>query len=172
MSPEDRKANQLRRLAAQLADDINTSLELAEEAQNFADKIDEMQVDDKNPYIYAVAVSLQHFYTSLETAFKRVVKEMEGDLPTGESWHRDLLEVVSLKIEGVRPPLISAEIREQLDKLRRFRHVVRHGYEYDLDWMQMAPLVEELPEITEQLAKDFAEFRSLLMEMAKDLEEG
>ena len=76
MSPEDRKANDLRRLAAQLENDLSTSLELAKEATNFADKVEEFQVNKENPYIYAVAVTLQHFYTSLETAFKRVVKEM------------------------------------------------------------------------------------------------
>lgn len=170
MSPEDRKATDLRRLAAQIENDLSTSLELAKEAANFADKVEEFQVNKENPYIYAVAVTLQHFYTSLETAFKRVVKEMEGDLPSGESWYQDLLEIVCLEIEGVRPALISSQVKKDIDKLRRFRHVVRHGYEYELDWSQMTPLVESLERITDQIEKDFTEFSSFLLKAAEDLD--
>ncbi len=170
MSPEEKKANEYKKLAAHLKNDLNTSLELAEQAQEFSDKVNEFEVDLKNPYIYAVAISLQHFYTSLETAFKRVVKEMEGNLPEGESWHKDLLEEVCLKIEGVRPALISDDIKKYLDRLRRFRHVVRHGYEYDLDWSQISPLVQTLDKIKKQLKQDFSDFNSFLLEMAEELD--
>ena len=170
MSPEEIKANDIKRLAAHLKSDLATSLELANQAYEFASKVEDFSVDEKNPYIYAVAVTLQHFYTSLETAFKRVVKEMEGNLPQGESWHRDLLEEVCLEIKGVRPELISIEIKKELDRIRRFRHVVRHGYEYDLDWIQISPLIKILEEIIPELKKNFKEFNSFLFELADKIE--
>lgn len=74
-----------------------------------------------------------------------------------------------LDIEGVRPPLLSSSIKDDLDKLRRFRHVVRHGYEYELDWSQMLPLIESLNKITKQIKEDFAEFKSFLLEIIDDL---
>lgn len=169
MTPQKKRGNKIRRLVVQLENDIKTSLNLAKEADEFAEKANQFQAESKNPYIYAVAMTLQHFYTSLETAFKRVTKELEGDIPSGESWHRDLLELMFLEIEGVRPPLLSSAIKDDLDKLRRFRHVVRHGYEYELDWSQMLPLIESLNKITKQIKEDFAEFKSFLLEIIDDL---
>jgi hypothetical protein len=47
---------------------------------------------------------------------------------------------------------------------------VRHGYEYELDWARMLPLVEFLPDICEQLQQDFARFEEFLIEIAQYLE--
>ncbi len=40
---------------------------------------------------------------------------------------------MSRDIEGVRPRLLSDTSAEALDELRRFRHLFRHLYGYDLD---------------------------------------
>lgn len=47
---------------------------------------------------------------------------------------------------------------------------MRHGYEYELDWARMLPLVEFLPDICEQLQQDFARFEEFLIEIAQYLE--
>ena len=171
MSPEEREANSLRKLASQLKKDIKISIELSEQVQEFAEEVPVYDVYSKNPYIYAVAMNLQHFYTSLESSFKRVVKEMEGSPPNGESWHRELLEQVTLEIEEVRPALISENIKKKLDELRRFRHVVIHGYEYELDWSQIKPLVKSLDDIIPQLKKDYQEFKNFLINTAGSIDE-
>lgn len=170
MNAQKKEANSFRLLASQLKMDINTSLKLAEQVKEFAGNLPANEVSSKNPNIYAVALSLQHFYTSLETAFKRVVKELDGGVPTGDDWHKQLLDQVILDIEDVRPALISAEIKDKLDRLRRFRHIVRHGYEYELDWLQIKPIVETLDEIVPQLKKDFQEFIEFLVETARGIE--
>jgi len=37
---------------------------------------------------------LHSFYTGVENIFKRVAVEIDGAPPTGESWHRGLLDAI------------------------------------------------------------------------------
>ena len=170
MNPEERNANKLRKVASLLKNDLNTTVELGTQVKEFAREVPNYNINDKNPYIYAVAVNLQHFYTSLETIFKRVAKELEGDLPSGESWYQELLEQMFIEIEDIRPPLFSNNIKKELDELRRFRHVVRHGYEYDLDWDKINPLVKTLEKIIPRIKEDIHEFNSFLLNTARQIE--
>lgn len=124
-----------------------------------------------NPNLYAVALSLQHFYTSLETILKRIIKELEGDIPDGESWHNELLDMSVVEVEKIRPEIISKKILVKFDRLRRFRHVVRHGYEYELDWEQMQPLVSSLDDIISVLKDDIKDFIDYLLSVAEEMEE-
>lgn len=169
MIAKKRKANLMKKLASQLEQDLKTTLSLSNTVNEFAEDIGE-QPDEKNPNIYAVALSLQHYYTSLETAFKRVAKELDGEVPGGEQWHLELLEQMAVKIKNLRPALLSNKEKKNLDKLRRFRHVVRHGYEYELDWYQIEPLVQVMNEINPLLEKSFAEFETFLLDLADEIE--
>ena len=169
MIAKRRKANKVKKLASQLEQDFKTTLSLSENVNEFYDSVLPKDVG-KDANIYAVALSLQHYYTSLETAFKRIAKELEGDLPDGGQWHLELLEQMAIEIKGVRPALIDNDIKKKLDKLRRFRHVVRHGYEYELDWQQIKPLVDEMNNINNSLEKDFADFEEFLLELAEEVE--
>ncbi|HLV09980.1 MAG TPA: hypothetical protein VKY40_07220 [Halanaerobiales bacterium] len=117
-----------------------------------------------------MALSLQHFYTAVETSFKRVAKEIDGHLPEGEQWHFELLEQMSVQIKDIRPAFLCREDKKKLDKLRRFRHVVRHGYEYELDWVQIKPLVELVDTVIPLIKKQFAKFIAFLMELAAKME--
>lgn len=170
MIAKKRKANKIKRLASQLEKDFKTTLSLAETVNEFKEKVNEKN-SGKDANIYAVALSLQHYYTSLETSFKRIAKELDGDLPTGEKWHLDLLEQMSLNIKDVRPAFLTDQERKRLDKLRRFRHVVRHGYEYELDWDQIKPLVKEMNSVNSSLKNSFNDFEEFLYELAEKIDE-
>ena len=163
------KANKLKKLASQLKQDFKINLSLSETAIKFSNNVDPADTE-KNPNIYAVALSLQHYYTSLETSFKRIAKELDGDLPNDEQWHLELLEQMVIGIKGVRPALIDNEEKKKLDKLRRFKYDVRHGYEYELDWQQIKLLVEEMKKINNLLEKDFAEFEEFLLNLAEEID--
>ncbi len=169
MISKRKKANKVKKLASQLEQDFKTTLSLSENVNEFYDSVLPKDVG-KDANIYAVALSLQHYYTSLETAFKRIAKELEGDLPDGGQRHLELLEQMAIEIKSVRPALIDNDIKKKLDKLRRFRHVVRHGYEYELDWQQIKPLVNEMNNINKSLEKKFADFEKFLLELAEEIE--
>ncbi len=164
------KANSLRSLASRLKTDFKSSVYLSEQVEEFANNITEEEIDSKNPNLYAVALSLQHFYTALENIFKRIIKEFDGVVPSGESWHKELLELAVIEVEKIRPAIISDDILDKLDRIRRFRHVVRHGYEYELDWYQMKPLVESLSIIIPILKQDINDFIGCLIDIADEIE--
>lgn len=66
------------------------------------------------------------------------------------------LELVELP--GVRPPVLSGALVDQLDRYRGFRHVVRDVYTYRLDARQIAPLVEDLETVEVQLRSELSAF--------------
>jgi hypothetical protein len=169
MIAKKRKANLMKKLASQLAQDLKVAFSLSDTILEFTEDVNQ-QSGELDPNVYAVALSLQHYYTSLETPFKRVAKELDGDLPSGEQWHLELLEQLAIEIKGLRPALLNNQEKKKLDKIRRFIHVVRHGYEYELDWYQIKPLVELVNEINPSLENSFKKFEDFLISLAEEIE--
>ena len=79
----------------------------------------------------AVAYLLHNLYTAFEGYFHRVAKHFENSIDDS-SWHRELLERMKIDVPGIRPAIIDAELEEQLDELRRFRHLFRNLYKSQL----------------------------------------
>ena len=55
---------------------------------------------------------------------KRVARTLEGGIPEGPTWHRQLLEGAGLEIERIRPPVLSADVLVVAHEPRRFRHLL------------------------------------------------
>lgn len=72
------------------------------------------------------------------------------------------------EIKLVRPPVISRETRNYLDEYRGFRHVVRNVYSFHLSSTKMAPLVNKLTKIFNQLKKEMEEFLYFLETSGKE----
>jgi hypothetical protein len=83
---------------------------------------------------------------------------LDHSLPTGDAWHVELLRQVAAELPGVRPPVISREMLDPLDRYRGFRHVVRNVYSYRLDARQIAPLVEDLEKVEARLRLELKAF--------------
>jgi hypothetical protein len=99
----------------------------------------------------ALAAMLHSFYNGFENIFKRVGAELDGGLPNGEFWHRQLLD--SMTAPGrARSAVISERLIERLDDYLEFRHFFRHAYIFNLNWDRMKTLVlgcEEMLELVE-----------------------
>jgi hypothetical protein len=67
---------------------------------------------------------------------------------------------------GVRPAVISEETAEHLDAFRRFRHLVRNVYTFNLIPARMAPLLDVLPELWHQLRQELLAFSEFLAAVA------
>jgi hypothetical protein len=76
----------------------------------------------------------------------------------GEQWHVELLRQMAAELPGVRPPVISGGMLDQLDRYRGFCHVVRNVYTYRLDARQIAPLVEDLENVEAHLRSELNAF--------------
>ncbi len=88
----------------------------------------------------ALAFLLHSFYSGLENIFKRIAIEIDGSLPVGDAWHRQLLDQMA-KATDRRSAVISEALNETLNEYLAFRHVVRQSYSFTLQWEKMAALV-------------------------------
>ena len=79
-------------------------------------------------------------------SFLRLISELENDLDSA-SWHKNLVNRMSLEIEDVRPRLFDRNLAEKINELRAFRHIFRFIYQSDLDIEKLKALNIKLPEI-------------------------
>jgi hypothetical protein len=84
-------------------------------------------------YLDGVALNLHGFYSGLEHIFEKIASTIEGTVPSAANWHQELLNQMSIEIPGVRPAVISSELKDLLEDYRGFRHVVRNVYTYHLN---------------------------------------
>jgi hypothetical protein len=72
--------------------------------------------------------SMQAGHTSLENGLKRILVIVNEDLPSGESWHADLINRASKKTQK-RPAILSKVTSNFADETRRFRNVAVRSYD-------------------------------------------
>ena len=85
-------------------------------------------------------------------------------MPEGANWHQELLNQMSIEVPGVRPAVISTELKEKLEEYRGFRHVVRNVYTYHLDSAKVKPLVKNIGRVRKKLEKELSAFAKFIRE--------
>ena len=116
-------------------------------------------------HVDATALNLHGFYAGLERLLEIIVDGVDQAKPAGARWHDDLLRQMAAEVPGVRPPVLSQETRERLDRYRGFRHVVRNVYTYNLDPEQIGMLVKQLAPTMARVSQDLAAFADFLEQM-------
>ncbi|MCB0000137.1 MAG: hypothetical protein KDE56_30445 [Anaerolineales bacterium] len=101
-------------------------------------------------YLESVALNLHSFYSGLERLFELTAKHLDRSLPTGEAWHRDLLQQMATDKLQHRPAILSQDSADTLDEFRRFRHLIRNVYTFNLVPAKMERLVLVLPAMWSQ----------------------
>lgn len=101
---------------------------------------------------------LHDYYCGLEKIFIHIAKSFGEGLPTGNQWHKELLEQMTLNIPGVRTVLLSKKNLTKLDELRGFRHVFRNGYGFRIDPVKEQLLLSNLSGISASVKKDLKAF--------------
>ncbi len=125
-----------------------------------------MSADDL--YVDGVALNLHSMYAGLERLFELIATTLDGVVPEGANWHRLLLDQMVAGWPGVRPAVISMAVRQQLDRYRGFRHIVRNVYAYRFDPAQMADLVADAPAVLAQIEEDLTAFADFLERRCQD----
>lgn len=113
-------------------------------------------------YLDSVALNLHGFYNGLERLFEVIATVVDGQRPTGERWHQELLEQMATELPGVRPAVISQNTYTQLDEYRSFRHIVRNVYTFHFDPDRMANLVSAAPAVFSQVEAEMRAFADFL----------
>ncbi|MGH7285120.1 MAG: hypothetical protein ACRELY_26655 [Polyangiaceae bacterium] len=120
MSPEAKaSAAALARLLAEIEEDRAGMRKRVADADEATRRL---TIDRADPAALALAgVAIHGWYTAIESLFERVARELDGSLPTGDRWHRDLLSQMSAEVPGVRPKVIEPELVADLGSLLAFR---------------------------------------------------
>lgn len=168
MTEPERRAAELRTLLAWIAHQRETIERIGERL----DRAEVRATSSTDPDVSAAtALFLQHYYTGIEDALLRIAEELDGSAPSGDEWHRLLLDQMSLDIPEVRPALLTPELSRELHVLRRFRHRVRHAYDEDYEWGKMAEPLEARARATKLLPGFFARITSVVREIIRALEQ-
>ena len=112
--------------------------------------------------ISTCGLNMQSFYTSAENILYDIARMIDGDVPSGKSWHSELLEQMALPLPDIRDEVISNKTLALLDELRRFRHVVRSHYSFDLEYDRVKELSRQLGSCLEALSTDLQNFLVVL----------
>lgn len=109
----------------------------------------------------AAANSVQGIYTKIEEIFKIVAKDIDFCVPTGEAWHKSLLNQMRSENKK-RTPFISQALYKKLNNLRSFRHVVCHSYGSQLDGNIIIDRAKLCLDAIEHLVCDINDFSNKL----------
>ncbi len=110
----------------------------------------------ENRYVYAL--KSQQIYTAIEDIFKVIIKTFENNIDDYSKYHVEILKVLSVDIPNIRPRLLSEESLKILDKLRSFRHFIRHAYNTELDLEEMILLQKKCKASFGFVIEDFKTF--------------
>jgi hypothetical protein len=112
-----------------------------------------------------IADLLANYYTCLETIFLRISQHFENALAR-EKWHHDLLDKMTLELQGVRERVISESTASLLAELLRFRHFKRYYFEFDYDWDRLEYVQKKYEQLQPLLKADLALFVAFLRRLA------
>jgi len=113
-------------------------------------------------YLDGVALNLHGFYAGAEHIFREIARDVDGSVPAGPEWHRELLVQMAAELLSLRPPVITRATRDCLDEYRNFRHVVRNVYTFNLRPSRLQELVEGLPACLAAMTHDLTVFSIFL----------
>jgi len=100
---------------------------------------------------------LHSFYTEIEKILKLIAKEWDGNVPSSDSWHKDLLEQMS-EATASRPAVISPALVEVLGEFLAFRHLFRGASIVLMRWEKLVPLIAKVDHTYEQARREIEGF--------------
>ncbi len=149
----------LKRTSAEILAELNRLSKLMDEYKQFISEYS----GHMDKYLMRVKASfMADFYMGVEKIFEIIVEELNGGAPRGEAWHKRLLHTMTLEIKGVRPPVISDALHQNLMKFLGFRHVVRQAYGFQLDGQKMDELESIFETTWERFLRELKKFCSFL----------
>ncbi|MDB9528383.1 hypothetical protein PN498_20495 [Oscillatoria sp. CS-180] len=142
--------------AAGLAAELKAQLRLFERVQ---ERLQERVAanTETSAQLDSIALQIHNLYCAAEDLMKLIAQSFENRIGSGVDWHCSLLLRMSEPVPGIRPALLSEDLFDIMNRLRGFRHFVRHAYVTDIDAAQLqinlafaVQLTHELPTAVHQ----------------------
>ena len=153
------------RLAEELRSEVENLEKTVFDAGELLGSTDSDSSDTKT--IYASGAILHTFYTGIEKFFVRLAPQLNGGLPSGPGWHRQLLAIMTRELPGVRPAVLSQQVAKELDPYLAFRHRFRNLYAFDLEWSKLRGLIAKLPSVWNATKRDLETFIAFVETLSK-----
>jgi len=115
---------------------------------------------------FLFAMRIQQFYTSIEDLFKQIAKSFENHIENMSHFHKELLIRMNTEVPAVRPSVISKESLLLLDKVRAFRHFIRHAYDCELSESELLIIQDRLKKEFSLVESDLQKFRLFIQDLA------
>lgn len=114
---------------------------------------------------YTFSLKTQQFYTALEDLFKQIAKSFENHIEKLDTFHKELLLRMNIEIPKMRPAVLSTKSLLVLDKIRSFRHFIRHAYDCELDVEQLRLIQQKMAQEFSIVLHDLQNFRAYVQEL-------
>ena len=101
----------------------------------------------------AAGLFLANLYNAVENILKRICKYHSVDIPAGPNWHMELARSFSDPPNQALPTLLNEKLARDLAPYRQFRHVVHHGYGFQLKWQDMLPGINGAKDVMSRFQK-------------------
>lgn len=157
---------QYRVLAQRIRTELQALDHVVERAEGALERATQ-QPQDEEYFLTSAALDLHGFYAGIERLLELIARHIDGGIPSGPAWHRDLLAQVSLSVPGVRPAVLAPETASALTDYLGFRHVVRSVYTFDLRPQRVAELTHGLRSAFIQAKRDLLTFVEFLEQLSE-----
>jgi hypothetical protein len=110
----------------------------------------------------AAAAFLAQFYNGIKNILKRIHRYHDIPMPAGKTWHA---EIFRRFCDPPFPPFLvvfDEWLATELLPFRKFRHVVFHGYGFQIDGERMKEGLEKVEEVYKRFAASILDYITLL----------
>lgn len=112
----------------------------------------------------AAAAFIAQFYGGIENIIKRIHRYHGVSMPTGDSWHVEIFKRFCKPSYEPFTVLFDESLASDLLPFRKFRHVVYHGYGFQLDWDRMEEGLEKVEGVYKRFVASISSYLDRLEE--------
>jgi hypothetical protein len=159
------KKTEVLRFEAELLEELTNIKRIVGIIKSRVSSLPALSTDTYEAYIDSIAHNLENFYLAVEEIFKMICVATEEGLPEGERWHSILLKNMTKEIKGVRPSVISMETYEMMDDYRKFRHLARNIYTFNILPEKVLILAKTVSKSFKGIDGDIKEFVKFMLKV-------
>ena len=116
----------------------------------------------------AACAMLHSFYTEIEKILTRIAHEWDEQMPSSDSWHKDLLNQMSAPTAR-RPAVVSPGLVVVLSEFLAFRHLFRGASIVLMRWPKLSPLVAKVDPTYNQTKDEIEAFLQFIEHQAETM---